>query len=129
MSVKDVFEKYNLLGTFAIDCNKPPSADNYYYVNRAIDADHVQRDRMTGPTTRNYVAIYEKAVPLGPNEVDLSGQRTEGVGSGTSIKETWRVEANRQTATEMTFGSNKLVTAGRFSNGKPMWWANRCEAR
>ena len=44
-SVKVLFEKYNLLGTFAWDCARPASRENnLYYVNRLIDADHVQRD-------------------------------------------------------------------------------------
>ena len=127
--VKDVFEKYNLLGTFAIDCSKPASAENFYYVARVIDAEHVQRDRMTGPTTRNYVSIYDKATPLGPNEVDLNGKRTEGLGNGTPVRETWRVEPNRVAVVEMTFGSQKLITGGKFSDGKPTWWANRCAGR
>jgi len=52
VSVKDIFEKYGLLGNFAWDCGKPSNpSNNWQYVNRLIDADRVQRDLMTGPTT------------------------------------------------------------------------------
>jgi hypothetical protein len=63
-SVKEIFEKYGLLGNFAWDCSKPPSPDNWYYVNRLIDADHVQRHLMTGPTTRQWVAVFDKALRI-----------------------------------------------------------------
>jgi hypothetical protein len=56
-SVKAIFEKYNLLGTFAWDCSKPASKDNFYYVHRLLDADHVQRDQMSGPTQRDWLAV------------------------------------------------------------------------
>ena len=125
-SVKDLFEKYNLVGTFAMDCSKLASASNYYYVNRVIDPGHVQRDRMTGPETRDYVTIIDHAIALGPNEIEIGGTRTEGRFNGQSIEETWRVEANRQMAIEASVGSNKVITGGRLNGGQAVWWANRC---
>src|SRR5580704_4242745 len=75
-SVKEIFEKYNLLGTFAWDCTKPPSADNnWYFVNRLMDADHVQRDFMSGPTTRAWFLILDKAAETSANEISVSGTR------------------------------------------------------
>ena len=56
-SVETIVEKYNLLGTFAWDCSKPPSRDNEYFINRVVDADHVQRDQMSGPNTRDSIAM------------------------------------------------------------------------
>src|SRR5213594_348040 len=63
-SVKALFEKYNLIGTFAWDCSKPPSRDNQYFINRVVDADHVQRDLMSGPSTRHSIAMIDKAAAL-----------------------------------------------------------------
>ena len=60
-SIKEIFEKYNLIGTFSYDCNKPADKTNLYYVNRPLDADNVQRDRMSAPTTRDRVAMLDKA--------------------------------------------------------------------
>jgi hypothetical protein len=42
-SVQAVFESNDLIGVFAWDCNRPPGKDNLYFVNRVIDAEHVQR--------------------------------------------------------------------------------------
>jgi hypothetical protein len=54
-SAKAIFEKYSLLGTFAWDCSKPPSAqNNWYHVHRLIDPDHVQRDYSGGCHTDSY---------------------------------------------------------------------------
>jgi hypothetical protein len=47
---QDVFEKYACSG-YANDCTKPATRANFYFVNRLVDADHVQHDRMSGPQT------------------------------------------------------------------------------
>ena len=74
-SIKAVFEKYNLLGTFALDCGKPVGRDNRYYVHQLLDAEHVQRDMMSGPTARDFRVIFERAAELRPNEIVLGGTR------------------------------------------------------
>ena len=56
-SVQEIFEKYNLVGIFAQDCTKPATVQsprngapqNWWFVNRLIDANHAQRDFMEGP--------------------------------------------------------------------------------
>jgi len=53
-TIKDILEKQGLVGTFAWDCTKPASEDNTYIVTRILDADHVQRDYMTGRTARTW---------------------------------------------------------------------------
>jgi hypothetical protein len=121
-SVKEVFEKYNQLGTFAWDCSKPPSRDNRYYLNRAIDANQVQRDEMTGPETREHVTIIDKAEPLGPNEFSLSGQRDERPAEGV-----WRVENNRQLAIEVTLDGKKVISDGKtVATRQPVPWTSKC---
>src|SRR5689334_12768503 len=68
-SIKEVFEKHGLIGTFAWDCSKQPSGDgNWYFVNRVMDADHVQRDYMTGPTQRAWYIVLDKAEEINANE-------------------------------------------------------------
>jgi hypothetical protein len=71
--VKALFEKYHLLGTFAWDCNRPPGKDNLYFVHRLIDADHVQRDQMSGPTNRDNVIIVDKASLSPPSQITVAG--------------------------------------------------------
>src|ERR1700686_162142 len=73
-SIKETFEKYHLFGTFAWDCGREASEkDNWYFVNRALDADHVQRDYMTARQTRRWFTILDKAEERGSNEIYVSG--------------------------------------------------------
>jgi hypothetical protein len=109
-SIKDIFEKYDLLGTFAWDCSRPSSANNWYYVNRLLDADHVQRDLMTGPTTRQWVTVLDKASELKLNEVMVSGWIT-GALEGSAVENepvdgVWRIERNRMQQWTSTFQAN-----------------------
>ena len=84
---KAIFEKYNLLGGFAQDCTKPPKAvENWYDVNRLIDANHVQRDLMESPTTRKSVTIIDNAMETTPNRIfadpNTGRQPPEGMAVG-----------------------------------------------
>jgi dienelactone hydrolase len=129
-SVKEIFEKYGLLGNFAWDCSKPPSPDdNWHYVNRLIDADHVQRDYMTGPTTRQWVVVFDKASELKPNEVMVSGQITGRLAGRTVENEPidgiWRIEQNRIQQWASTFQGKPLIVDGRL-NGRDLPWLVRC---
>ena len=127
-SVNAVFENYHLFGVFAVDCSKPASEDNYYYVNRLIDPGHVQRDRMIGTDVRDYVAMIDQAAAVGPSEISISGTRVEGRFKGQSITERWRVEADRQMTSEATIGGTATITGGRLFDGGQVGWANRCGA-
>jgi hypothetical protein len=122
-SVKAIFEKYNLIGTFAWDCSQPPSPENnWYFVNRLLDPDHVQRDFMIGTSTRAWAAIIDQASELRPNEVAWSsirdGQRTVGV---------WHVDQNRMLQWSATSNGKDIISSGKLvSTGKDMPRLNRC---
>jgi hypothetical protein len=122
--VKATFEKYNLIGTFAWDCSKPPSRDNnWYFVNRLLDADHVQRDFMIGPTTRAWAAIIDQASELRTNEIALSsirdGQRTVGV---------WHVDERRMLQWSATANGKDIISNGKLvATGKDLPWLYRCD--
>jgi hypothetical protein len=122
-SVKEIFEKHNLLGTFAWDCTKPPSADNnWYFVNRSMDADHVQRDFMSSPTTRAWFLILDKAAETSANEISVSGTR-----DGKPTESIWRTERNRMLQWDATQDGKKIITGGKWvTTGKDMPWLNRC---
>jgi hypothetical protein len=125
-SVKAVFEKHGLLGTFAFDCSKPATKSNLYYINRVIDADHLQRDRMTGPTTREWVALIDKATEVKPNEIAVSGTRAD-----KPIDGVWRVERKgddvRVLIVESSFDGKKSVSGGKVvANGRDWPWQNKC---
>src|SRR5215213_1351092 len=68
-SVQEIFEKHALLGTFASDCATQATEQNQYIVHRVMDAEHVQRDQMIGPTTRSQAAVISAAIEAKPNEI------------------------------------------------------------
>ena len=123
-SVKDIFEKYKLLGTFSYDCTKPADKKNFYYVNRVVDADHVERDEMTGPTTRSRVIMLDKAEELKPNEIKLSGSIVDGASSVTLV---WHIESNKMLQWESTHDGKPIVRDGVFLDTQyKMPFLNRC---
>jgi hypothetical protein len=112
-SVQEIFEKYNLLGTFSWDCSKPPSANNLYFVHRLLDANQVQRDQMSGQTTRDWVVLVVKASEARPNEILVSGAFT-GRLRGRDLESKaasgiWRLEPNRLLQWEGTVDGDKVV--------------------
>jgi len=123
MSVKDVFEKFNLIGIFSADCSKAASKDNRYFVNRVVDAAHVQRDEMSGPTTRDHVTMIDKATVLGPNEISLGGKYddkpTEGI---------WHMQAKRHISWDVTIAGKKVISKGHRANGSAVPWLTKCGA-
>jgi hypothetical protein len=120
-----VFNNFDLMGTFAQDCSKPASNDNYYYVHDSPDPSRAQRVRMNGPDARDYVNVFDKAYGIGPKEIVVSGTRVEGRFKGQPIREVWRIEANRHMTLESKVGGTKIVSNGRF-NGRPAAWLYRC---
>jgi TIR domain len=120
-SVKTVFEKHNLLGTFAWDCGQPASKQNHYFVHRLLAADRVQRDMMEGPSTRGFVAVIDKAEGSKPNEITVSGTR-----DGKPFSSVYRIEPNRMLVLETTVDGKVQVAGGRVPNGGEIPWANRC---
>jgi len=123
-SVKETFESYNLLGTFAWDCGKPASKQNHFFVHRAIDANHVQRDMMDSPTARGFLVIVDKATPSKPNEMSVAGTR-----DGKPFTSVYRVEANRMLVVESTVDGKVEIVGGRLQNGRDVPWASKCVSR
>ena len=109
-SVKAMFEKHKLLGTFAFDCSKPARPSNSYFRNRALDNDHVQMDQMNGPASREHVFMIDKATESKPGELDLSGTR-----SGRPMTILWRIEPERVARLELSVGKKKLHAGGRYT--------------
>jgi hypothetical protein len=130
-SVQAMFEKHKLLGTFAWDCSKPANKDNLYFVHRVLDANHVQRDQMSGESTRDLTVIIDKTTEAGPNQLALSGT-VSGVVGGRNLVNTptdgvWRIEPNRILRWEATVDGQKLIANGKIlRNAVQVPWDNRC---
>jgi opacity protein-like surface antigen len=124
-SVKEVFEKYTLLGTFAGDCSQPAAPSNGYIVYRAIDAGHIQRDTMRGPNKREYVYIADAATATGPNEIEVVGTTTDG----KPFSYTLRIDGPRHRVIAWTEGRVTSIVNGIWNerNNYAMPWVTRCE--
>jgi hypothetical protein len=126
-SVKALFEKYNLLGTFAFDCAKAASTSNFYYVNRMLDGGQVQRDRMSGTTTRDFIVYIDQASELKPNEIALGGTR-----DSKPQEAIWRIERKagddvRVLAVEASWDGKKQISGGKLvPGGQSFPWTNKC---
>jgi hypothetical protein len=122
-TVKEVFEKYQLIGALASDCGKQVDAKNPYLDNRVIDADHVELDRMVGPTNRESATIVDKAAESKSNELTASAsigdQRYDMV---------FRVESGRIRVMESTSPNGQTtITGGRATAGNAETpWFRRC---
>jgi hypothetical protein len=130
-SVKAVFEKHDLLGNLAWDCTKPASKSNLRYLHRVLDDDRVQREQMSGSTSRDWVIIIDKASEAGPNEIAASGTLTGRVWGrdydSSPTSGIWRVEPNRLVQWEVTLNGEKVIEGGRYvSNGVKVPWMYRC---
>jgi hypothetical protein len=123
-AVKAIFEKYDLLGIFAADCRKPAkSVDNWYYVNRLVDANHVRRELMGSPTTVTSVTMIDRASELRPDEIAVAGTR-----EGKPTTGVWRLDKNRMLMVSATFGDQQLIAGGKWvKTGADMPWVSRCD--
>ena len=124
-SVKGIFEYYDLLGTFAADCTQAVSERNIYIVQRVLDADHVRRESMSGPTTRVDLSVIDLASILGPAEVALSIANDR-----RRLNVVVRAEPRRWRLIELTRDNGeKLVSGGRTTDSarEEMPWLNRCD--
>jgi polyhydroxybutyrate depolymerase len=122
-SVKEIFEKHNLLGTFAFNCAKPVGRDNRYFVHRALPSGQVQREMMSGPATRDFLVIWERGSDLGADRIALGGAR-----DGEPAESVYQVEPGRARVLESTIAGRKEIAGGRFTGGGDTPWMYRCDA-
>jgi hypothetical protein len=123
-TVKEIFEKYQLIGTFAWNCAKPANAnDNWWYVNRLLDDKHVQRDLMHGPSTRSAVIMIDSAIELKPDEIRVTGMRDGEI----AVDNVWHIEKSRMQTWQGIGDTKGKVADGKYvQTGKAMPWLNRC---
>jgi hypothetical protein len=123
-SAPEIFQKHNLIGIFAWDCGKPAAADNFYYVNRVIDANTIQRDIMDGPSSRRHVTIIGSAADTEPNEIAVAGT----LNGNTPVTAVWRIEGARMVLVDVTESGRKTIGARIFlATGRELPWMNKCQ--
>ena len=123
-SVKEVFEKYGVLGTFAGDCSQPASSRNGYIMYHPIDAGHVQRDTMVGPTKREYVYIADAATGTAPDQIEVAGTTSDG----KPFSYTLRIDGTRHRVMTWTEGGVTSIVDGVWKEKKyTMPWVTKCQ--
>ncbi len=124
-TVKQMFERYGLIGTFALDCSRPADGGNFYFVNRVLDDNTVQRDRMSGPSTRDFIALLDRAEELQPNEIRVGGNQ-----DGSPVEGIWRIGPEGMAVWQATQNKSTVVQDGKIvgTNNK-FPFLNRCVAR
>jgi hypothetical protein len=121
-SARAELEKNGLLGTFSGDCSKPVSESNGYIVYRALDAQRVQRDTMTGPTTRGYVSVAETAKVSAINELTITG-----TADGKPIVYTLRLDGPRHRVMQWSENGVTSIVDGVWTANKfTMPWISKC---
>lgn len=119
--VKAAFEKFDLLGTLSTDCNADSAKDGYL-INRAIDADYVELDRMTNGQTRQFAAVVDKAEIKG-NEIAVS-YTIDNIAYTAVV----RVDRGRMRWVELVQANGqKLISEGRNTGrGTDTQWYSKC---
>src|SRR5262249_37119424 len=86
---------------------------------------------MTGPGARQWVAVFDKASELKPNEIMVSGRITGRLAGKTVENEpvdgVWRIEHDRMQQWASTFQGKPLIVNGRLY-GRELPWSTRCAA-
>jgi hypothetical protein len=122
-SVKATFERHDLIGIFAADCGSQASKANPFFVTRVLDDDHVQRDRMIGPSSRERFWIIDQARELTADEIYVSGKWD----NGQSAESVWRFDGKRSVAVEHSTDGKKVIAGGKWvSNGQNVPWLSKC---
>ena len=122
-TASDVIEKWGLLGTWAADCNLPPSRQNGYlaYVRRGGVVAH-ERDFGDARDSNEIVAATitaDGSVDVTINFVNFSEIRTMTVIKGADGR--YRVTSNRDSK-----GVYSVKNGILLGSGNPTKWVNRC---
>jgi hypothetical protein len=77
-SMQDIFERYDLAGTWAADCTKPASRQNPHVVYRLVDAGRLQRETMIEPGKHFDVSVAVSVVESNSGELIVAWKTGEG---------------------------------------------------
>ncbi|MGH6771413.1 MAG: hypothetical protein ACRECO_20625 [Xanthobacteraceae bacterium] len=122
-SASDIFQFYQLIGSFSINCGKPAAAGNPYSVYRTLDDGNVQFDMMIGPKRRRSSYTIDVAVEVSQNDIEIS--MTDG---NQRFDVVYRVEDGRiRTMESIRESGDQIIAEGRsVANGAPTQWFRKC---
>jgi hypothetical protein len=122
-SVKEIFERHELLGTWSADCSKPMSRQNRHAIYRVIDGERVQREVKAEAAVHGALAVSDRASETGSNEVSITW--TTDRGRTTNIV---RLERNRfrlwHSADET--GKTFVVDGREVDDNHDTQWIEKC---
>jgi tetratricopeptide (TPR) repeat protein len=123
--VRQLLEKFGIIGTWSRDCSNLASSSAEYSVYQVLDDDRVQRDTIQRAVRQ--AGIVASAVEAGPNEIIITWL--------WDSREVVRLhlDGNRWRQTEVATNGVKIIeggihTANSGQPGKNSPWANRCQA-
>jgi hypothetical protein len=127
-SVADIFTKLDLIGTWSVDCSRPPSRENpHYAVQRPQAPGPVLRDTVTGQPGGNSTTI-DVAHELGPHQLLVS--LLEPSDPPRRAKAIWLIEPGRVRVWFMVASDGRAsVSDGRLTaNNRESPWINKCRS-
>jgi hypothetical protein len=108
-SVKDIFKRHGLFGTWAVDCSRPPSAGNPHVVYRPGGGHRVERLTSIEPGRTFDVSVVDSAAEASPSELIVSWQTGEGGIANRILLQGGRMQVLESTRSN----GEKLVVDGR----------------
>jgi hypothetical protein len=124
-SVADIFAMRDLIGTWSVDCAKPPGAANPRYVVLPPQAPGpVHRETLNGQPKVS--TIIDVAHELGASEL-LVSLVDEG-NPATRVKAVWLLERNRLRVMLFVTNDGRTIIAGGniVASQMPVPWINKC---
>jgi hypothetical protein len=110
-SAKDIFEKHDLFGTWAVDCTRPMGATNPYVVYRPFAGNSVRREVFIEPGRPFDVSMPESAAESAADELIVVWQTGEG-GIANRIRlrpdEMQVIDSTRQNGEKLTVDGRRV---------------------
>jgi hypothetical protein len=131
-----IFERHELMGTFAEDCKSSPSDSNQYIVHRVISAGRVGRDQMKDRNVPSYASLVEDAEELSANDVAMNVAITDSLNAqmkGWKMHLITRVDGKRIRLMQSgpltgPYAGRTNIFAGKAANGgAETRWLTKCQ--
>jgi hypothetical protein len=122
-TVKEQFEKADLVGRYAQDCAKPTTDQNLFINHVAVEPDRIRHDRYNSATNRQLSLAVDRVTPPKGNEFAFSGL------AGTKRNDiALRLDGKRFRLMESAEeGGTVLISGGRYTKGNAETpWFNKC---